>query len=146
MFTNTKNNRGFSLVELLIAGTILVIAISTITAIISRGSGMSQQDMIQRRVYQELETILEMNQFSANQYQQLLNFIGTGNLNASMILDTVTLATVGSITARRQIQLQKQLYEFSGVQIPGVRVIAQIIDNSDGQMLGSLETVVTKVK
>jgi Tfp pilus assembly protein PilV len=138
--------KGFSLVELLIAGTILVVAIVAITVVISRGSGMSQQDMIRRRVYQELETVLEMPMFGANQYQQLLDFIGTGSTSATRILDTVTIVSVANIQAQRRVQLQQQLYIYGTVQIPGIYVTAQIFDYSNNQILGSLSTVVTKIK
>lgn len=145
-YLNKLSSKGFSLVELLIAGTILVIAITAITVVISRGSGMSQDDMIQRRVYQELESVLEMEIFAANQYQQLLDYIGTGNSNRTRILDTVTLASFGNIQTERRVLLQKQLYSNGATFIPGVLVTAQIIDNSNSQVLGSLSTVVTKIK
>ena len=54
-----RGQRGYSLIEVLIAAVLIGIAIVGVFQAVSHGSRMSRQDFLMRRAYQHLEQILE---------------------------------------------------------------------------------------
>ena len=101
---------------------------------------MSQQDMIQRRVYQEMESILEEEIFTRSSYPALLAMTNAAN-NTVIPYPPVNLTP--NIQANRRALLTRELYSHDGVNIPGIRVTVEIRQSNTNQLLGTLETVVT---
>ncbi len=148
-YLKSKKNseKGFTLIETLIAGIILVLAICASTAIISRGSLMNKNDMFRRIAYQEMESILEQERLSYKQYSDLLNNeIGISRDQATINLPQIKLTQNGNIMGNCQMLLEKQLYTSGdGVQIPGIMITITVRNSVDNELIGKLSTVVTNV-
>ena len=146
---NKKNicKRGYTLVEVLISASILVVAVAAVAVIISRGSKINREDMLRRRAFQTMEEILERPELSFKNYGNLLNTIGAGNKTITQTLPNDTLFhTPGSepIVAIVQRKMDKVLFTYAptGAQIPGIRVT--VLVTYDGKV-ENLSTIVTNV-
>ncbi len=141
---------GFTLVEVLVASAIIIVAIMAISVIISRGSGLNREDMLQRRAYQAMEEVLERKDLGFRVYFQLLDSLPEEK-NSSFLEDlgSVTLSDIGGqdIDATFQRRLDKVLFSYTDTtggitNIPGIKVTVLI--QYDGRQ-DSLSTILTAV-
>lgn len=68
---------GYTLVELLVAGIILFIIMTSLMAIIIHGSRFNKEDMLRRRAYQVMEEFIESHKYGF--YEDLLESDSTTN-------------------------------------------------------------------
>ncbi len=147
---NRNYNGGFTLVEILVASAIIIVAISAISVIISRGSGLNREDMLQRRAYQAMEEVLERRDLGHRVYFELLNKLPEDpNSSFEEFLESVTLSDIGDqdIEATIKRRLDKVLFSYSDqtggtTYIPGIKVTITI--EYDGKQ-DDLSTIVTAV-
>lgn len=133
-----KNNRGMTLIEVLVAAAILVTSIAAIAVIISRGSQINQEDLMSRRAHQALEKALESEDLL--HYQHVLDS-ADGTWHA---ISTDTLSDIGGspILGTVERKMTRKLYDLNGTNIPGVEVVVRITYNGRTE---TLETVLTDV-
>lgn len=73
---------GYTLVELLVAGIILFIIMTSLMAIIIHGSRFNKEDMLRRRAYQVMEEFIERHKYGF--YDELLRSDSTTNWDESL--------------------------------------------------------------
>ncbi len=136
----TKNIRGTTLIESLVAGIFLAVAIVGISTIVTHGSSINKEVMLRRRALQELERILESGEFSSRSYESLS---GTGTLSS------VTLNDKGSVvTSTPSYSVTSLTYSSGSVSsLPAKKIKLRMVWTLEGTSKDSvtLETVVTKV-
>ena len=137
-----KYNSGFTLVELLISASILVVAVAAVAVIISRGSKINREDMLRRRAYQVMEEILERSDLSWRNYPNLLNRIGTDKTFLVENLPDDTLYNIGEsqpITAQVQRRLDKRLLASgTNTQIPCIEVTVTLTYGTNTEKLSTI--------
>ena len=137
-----KQQSGFTLIEVLISATILVVAAAAVAVIISRGSKINKEDMLSRRAYQVMEEVLERPDLSHRNYLNLLDNIGADNTVLEEDLGSIKLFEVGSqqINATLERRLEKVMYNYNGVNIPGIKVTVRV---TQGNKTDSLSSIIT---
>ena len=139
---SSKNNSGFTLVEVLISAAILMVAVAAVAVIISRGSKINREDMLRRRAYQVMEEVLERSDLSWRNYPNLLNRIGTDNAFLVENLPDETLYNVGGgqpITAQVQRRLDKRLLTSgTNTQIPCIEVTVTLTYGTNAENLSTI--------
>lgn len=147
-----KNRSGYSLVEVLIAAGILIVAVAAVAVIISRGSKINREDMLRRRAFQVMEEVLGQDDLHYINYPVLLNLIRTDRKIRVENPYQVTLYDTGEgepVTATVQRILTKKLFSDPGggvmlaTTIPCIEVKVRIEyeNNKD-----SLSTIITSTK
>ena len=140
---SSKNNSGFTLVEVLISAAILMVAVAAVAVIISRGSKINREDMLRRRAYQVMEEVLERGDLSWRNYPNLLNRIGEKNTFLVENLPDDTLYDVGGgqqpITAQVQRRLDKKLLTSgTNTQIPCIEVTVTLTYGTNTEILSTI--------
>jgi len=139
-----KNSYGYTLVEVLISSMIVLVAISAVVVIISRGSKINMDDLLRRRAYQVMEEVLERPDLSYKNYGNLQTAIGPGGEGTSVVqtLPPVDLHKTGNdlITGTVQRRLTRTRYTYSGTQIPCIVVTVKV---SYQNRADSLSTIIT---
>lgn len=77
-----KNQKGYTLVELLVAGIILFIIMTSLMAIIIHGSRFNKEDMLRRRAFQVMEEFIESHKYGF--YEDMLHSDSTTNWNEAL--------------------------------------------------------------
>ena len=141
---NSKYNRGFTLIEVLVSAAILVVAVAATAVIISRGSKLNREDMLRRRAYQVMEETLGRKDVYYKNYPALLDLIGTSNpWLVEIPYDVVLYDVEGAvITGTIQRRLDKKLYTFSGTEIPCIEITVTLTSDAIDKAL-TLSTLVT---
>ena len=141
------NQRGFTLIEVLVSSVILIVAVLAIFAIIAHGSGLNKKQLIRRRVFNELERILEKPQFSYKSpyYSNLTP--GTHNLNPVTLDDRGNADTGDDLMGNVWVTVVNETYSHGAItNIPAKRVTAFISWNDEGNTYTeNLETIITLV-
>lgn len=145
-FQSIKNNKGFTLVELLVGSVILLLLIVGVSASIAESSRISQKDLLRRRAFQEMDLILSHPRYSSAEYANLriqalggapVDNWGDRNLNGTVNgTFTVTLAY-------SEYQLQTQAGVLLFPMIPSIRITVN--SNWIGGN-GQLEKIITAVR
>ncbi len=82
--TTLHSNKGFTLVELLVAATIAILCITSVTAMLIKGREIDVGDRYRRYVRALVISEFENPQFHFNQYVNLLNQAGTTTRNVTI--------------------------------------------------------------
>jgi len=137
-----KNSYGYTLVEVLISAMIVLVAISAVVVIISRGSKINMDDLLRRRAYQVMEEVLERPDLSSNNYFLLLGKIPTNGISILENLPDVTLSNIeGSIiTGTVERRLEKVQFRYNGTEIPGIRVTVTVRYRNETEQLSTIIT------
>ncbi len=79
-----KINSGYTLIELLVAGVILLIIMLSITAIVINGAKFNREDMVRRRAFQVMEEFFERHEYGFKSYRDMLADSATTNPGTSL--------------------------------------------------------------
>jgi len=139
------NNHGASILESLIAGVLLAVAVCVIFAVVGQGSEITHETMLRRRAYQELERILENPAYSYKSYTSLapcaereigtvvLDNQGSSPLNGTMYIQIDSVSCTSTIGAEART-------------FPAKIVRARIAYQEDGEARSeTLQTAITFV-
>jgi Tfp pilus assembly protein PilV len=135
---------GYSLIEVIVAGVVIAAVVVGIFEIISNGSSLNRKEMLRRRVYQELERILEKPEYSSRSpYYLALATTGGAYVN----LSPVTLDNKGSspLTVTPQVRVDAWTFTYSGVNVPAKRITVQILITYPGETVQRTESLRTFV-
>jgi Tfp pilus assembly protein PilV len=140
-----SDEKGYTLVEVLVGGVLVAIFVVALFQIISQGSTLNRQQLLRRRAYQELDSVLEApaNSSLSPYYLALATGdpVSTGTVVLNDFGDTVTS---NNITATIKVYVDSVSYSYSGTVIPAKRVTATIGYTDNGsQFLDSLQTLIT---
>ncbi len=149
-------SRGFTLVEVLVAGALLVTFVLGLVAVVSQGSLLNKRDMLERRAFQELEWVLENPVLSHHQYLVLFAAAPASGALADYPMNPATVrlddrgtATVADdLPGTIRVQLARVQYTVGAVApIPALRVVVTITWIDEGQNYSeTLEKVITLVR
>ena len=142
---NSKYNRGFTLIEVLVSAAILVVAVAATAVIISRGSKLNREDMLRRRAYQVMEEVVGRHDLHYKMYPVLLTLFPS--VDDKVLVENpeeIVLFDVKgeNIKASVQRRLEKKLLTFSGTQVPCIEVEVTLTSNAIAEAL-TLSTLVT---
>ncbi len=139
------NTKGFTLVELLVAASIAILCITSVTAMLIKGREIDVGDRYRRYARACVITEFEQPQFHFSQYVNLLNQAGT--TTQSITIDTrgaydnisgVLTTTIGSQTTASSS---------TGINVPYIPVVITITwSTSDGNDTLSLTKYLTQVQ
>lgn len=116
---NKTGNRqkGYTLVELLVAGIILFIIMTSLMAIIINGSRFNKEDMLRRRAFQVMEEFIESHKYgfyvdmlhsdSTTNWNEGLNWLN--NIDSSVIYDNGNSLQVKGML---QYAVRRERYEY----------------------------------
>lgn len=140
------NQRGFTLIEVLVSSAILLVAVLAIFFIISYGSVLNKRQLLWRRSYNELERILESPQYSYKNYLDLTPD-STYNLDDIILDDRGNADTGDDLNANVWVTVVNEPYSHGAIaNIPAKRVTAFISWNDEGKTVtDSLETIITLI-
>jgi len=149
-----KANRGSTLIEVLVAGIILLLVIVTFSRFIAVTSDLNHSSMLHRRALQELERVLENKDLSYNNYDTLYyaaekgyKWPDDGNLinhNSKPVLFKTKDVTV---TGDLSVLITREQFKFAAEDVPGLRILASIAWDLKGKnQYDTLSTVLTVVK
>ena len=139
------NRRGFTLIEVLISSTILLVTVIAIFLIIANGSALNRKQLLWRRACNELERIFESPQYS---YKNYLNITPIPPGTRTVILDDRGNAdTDDDLVADVWVTVVNETYSHGAItNIPTKRVTAFISWNDEGKSVtDSLENIITLV-
>lgn len=127
---NIKPDSGYTLIELLVAGVILLIIMLSISAIIINGAKFNREDMIRRRAFQVMEEFFERHEYGFKNYRTMLADSITTNPGTALnwIADDsakVIYENGGSstVTGLLEYAIRRELYSYGS---PGASDYAQI--------------------
>jgi Tfp pilus assembly protein PilV len=135
-----RNANGYTLIEALIGGLLIVIIVIAVFQVISQGSLYNKRDLLRRRAFQELEAVLEKPQYSYK--SPFYMALATGSQQPN----TVKLDSTGTnpLYATVNIRVDALTYTYNAVTIPAKRVTAIINYSSEGTAYAeSLQTIIT---
>jgi Tfp pilus assembly protein PilV len=143
-----KKPYGFTLVEVLVASAIVIVASLTIFGLLVQGSSLNKDMLIRRRVAQELERILENPVYSYKSPNYITLSAQAYTQIGTVIIDD--LGTVGTtaddMNATQWLKVEAITYTINTISVPAKIVTAKIQWTQGGQaMAESLSTIITLV-
>lgn len=151
-------NKGYTLVELVVAGIILLIVMLSVSAIIIGGSKFNREDMLRRRAFQVMEEFFERHEYGFKNYRAILADSATTNPGSALnwITDDslkVIYENGGSskVTGVLQYASRRELFSYGTAgtsdyaQIPAISFHVKITYNLDTIVSESLSTLLTDV-
>jgi hypothetical protein len=140
-----SNERGYTLVEVLVGGILVAIFAVTIFQVISQGSLMNRQQLLRRRSFQAMEQVLEMPVYSSlSPYYQALS---PGNPVDTMVVvldDCGGAHGADTLDATIKVRVDSLSFSYSGTVIPAKKVTATITYTNNGTSYqDSLQTLIT---
>ena len=149
-----KTNKGTTLVELLVAGVILLLIIITFSIFVGITSGLNRSSMLNRRAFQELERVLESTDLSYHNYDNLYyaaekgyTWPDDGNLINHESNPVLFKSPDITITGDLSVLITRETFKFDTENVPGLRILACIVwDKNKKAQYDTLSTVLTAVK
>lgn len=123
-----KNNKGYSLVEVIVAGVFIAAVVVGIFGVVARGSSINREQMLARRAFEEAERILEYNLYSSGNYLNLPS--GQTDSQGSFTLETKSGTTV---TATASVYTESVTYTCGGLSLPGKKITVKMIWTDNGK-------------
>ncbi len=139
------DEQGYTLIEVLVGGVLAAIFVVALFQIIAQGSTLNRQQLLRRRAFQELDSVLEAPaKSSLSPYYLSLaagNPLDTGNVVLNNFGDTTS---ANNINATIKVYVDSVSFSYSNTVIPAKKVTATIRYSDNGsQFLDSLQTIVT---
>lgn len=146
-FLTPLANKGYSLVESLVAGVLLASIVVGVFAIMGQGTKLSKNNLVQRKAYMELERILESRRFSSEWYDYLGAASDTTHSLDSVILEDSLVAGAKKLKGKPTVRVQKVNYRVGAInQVPAKMLTAKLQWRREGLADSCvLQTVITKV-
>jgi Tfp pilus assembly protein PilV len=140
-----SDEQGYTLIEVLVGGVLAAIFVVALFQIISQGSTLNRQQLLRRRAYQELDSVLEAPANSSLSPYYLSLATGDPLDTANVVLNNFGDTTsANNITATIKVYVDSVSFSYGGTVVPAKRVTATIGYADNGaQFLDSLQTLVT---
>ncbi len=140
-----SREQGNTLIEVLVAGVLIAIFVVALFQVISQGSLLNRQQILRRRAYQVLDSVLESPTNSSLSPNYLARTTGDPVDTMTVALDYCgNSAHPDTINAAVKVNVDTVSYSYSGTVIPAKKVTAIISYSDQGNSYqDSLQTLST---
>jgi Tfp pilus assembly protein PilV len=139
-----RSQAGSSLLEVLIGGLLVALAVIALFQVLSQGSSLNHQAMVRRRAFQELDRTLAIPKYSSRSPYYIA--LTPGQLDSMNVTldDRGDAGTANDLVGSMKVRVDTLSFTYSGTVIPAKRITAKVTYTDNGTTFqDSLQTFVT---